>query len=37
MIKIYTFGDFDIRLNNKSILGDIRYQQRIMKLFKYFF
>lgn len=36
MIKIYTFGDFDIRLNNKSILGDIRYQQRIMKLFKYF-
>lgn len=36
MIKIITLGDFDILLNDNSILYGISAQKRIMKLFKYF-
>ncbi|NMA48723.1 MAG: hypothetical protein GX947_02960, partial [Tissierellia bacterium] len=36
MVKIYTLGDFDIRIDDKSILQSIGNQQRLMKLFKYF-
>ncbi len=36
MVKIYTLGDFDIRIDDKSILQSIGNQQRLKKLFKYF-
>lgn len=36
MVKIITFGDFDIILDNKSIIEEIGGSQRIIKLFKYF-
>nr|WP_300004387.1 BTAD domain-containing putative transcriptional regulator [Tissierella sp.] len=36
MIKIVTLGDFDILVNDMSILENISAQKRIMKLFKYF-
>ncbi len=36
MIYIYTLGDFDIRINDNSILESKNYPYRTMKLFKYF-
>ena len=36
MYKIYTFGDFDIRYNDESILDTKGYQYRMLALFKYF-
>lgn len=36
MIKIITLGDFDILINNFSIMDEISAQKRIIKLFKYF-
>lgn len=36
MIKIYTLGDFDIQIDDVSILQSIGNQPRLMKLFKYF-
>ncbi len=36
MFQIYTLGDFDIKINNKSILKSIENQHRLMKLLKYF-
>ena len=36
MVKIYTLGDFDIRINDVSILESIGNQPKLMKLFKYF-
>lgn len=36
MIKIVSFGDFDIIINGKSILEEITLQKRLIRLFKYF-
>ncbi len=36
MIKITTLGDFDITINNTSIMDEIGNKQRLIKLFKYF-
>lgn len=36
MIKIYTLGDFDIKIEDKSILQSLGNQPKLMKLFKYF-
>lgn len=36
MVKIITLGDFDIRINEESILHSIGNQHRLIKLFKYF-
>ncbi|MDY0235908.1 MAG: bacterial transcriptional activator domain-containing protein [Gudongella sp.] len=36
MVKIITLGDFDIRIDDKSILQSIGNQHRLIKLFKYF-
>lgn len=36
MLKIYTLGDFDIKIDDRSILQEIGNHPRLMKLFKYF-
>ena len=36
MISIHTLGEFDIRINNKSILASIGYSFKSLRLFKYF-
>ena len=36
MIKIYTLGEFDIKLNGESMLKKIGYQNTLILLFKYF-
>lgn len=36
MVEIITFGEFDIKLNDESILEKIGSQNRLMILFKYF-
>lgn len=36
MIKIYTLGEFDIKLNGISMLKKIGYQNTLILLFKYF-
>lgn len=36
MVEIITLGDFDIIINNSSIMDEISAQKRIIKLFKYF-
>lgn len=36
MIKICTLGDFDIKLNDISILPHVSSQTRLLRLFKYF-
>lgn len=36
MIEIYTFGQFEILKDNKSLLEKNKYQNRLMELFKYF-
>lgn len=35
VIKIYTFGDFDVKLNNETIIETKGYPHRLIKLFKY--
>lgn len=36
MLKVYTFGDFDVKVDDKSVLETKGYPHRMMKLFKYF-
>lgn len=36
MLSVYTFGDFDVRVDGKSVLETKGYPHRMMKLFKYF-
>lgn len=36
MIKILTLGDFDILINDRSILEEVVFQKRLIRLFKYF-
>lgn len=36
MIKIYTLGDFDLIKNGESILDNVRYPYKLIKLFKFF-
>ena len=35
MIDVYTFGEFDIKVDGKSVLSTIGGQHRVLKLFKY--
>lgn len=35
MIDVYTFGEFDIKVDGKSVLSAIGSQYRVLKLFKY--
>lgn len=35
-MKIYTLGNFDIKIENKSIMDEMGYPYRILRLFKYF-
>lgn len=36
MVQIYTFGEFDIKINDKSIMESKGYSYKILRLFKYF-
>lgn len=36
MLKVYTFGDFDVKVDDKSVLETKGYPHRMLKLFKYF-
>lgn len=35
MVEVYTFGEFDVRVDGKSVLTSIGSQHRVLKLFKY--